>query len=210
MSRRYATLPLDFFTSPVVKQLAEAPKVLYAYLHVNPATNLLGLYYLPRVLITAEAGLSKKVADKAWQALEDLGLVQYDDVNQIVYLPGFMNREAGGDLSPDDKRVTGAAKELKTLFRTPLVGVFLRDNPVIASKIDGASHGAFNGASHGPSDGASDAPSMPRSGSGSPSGAREERQRGGGTELGITPTHARTREGNPLRPAKVVAMGGGS
>ena len=124
----YARIDEGFWTDPLVRSLSLEGKMIAAWLFTNPHRHFSGIYYLPKVLITVEIGVSIGVCTKELNTLEEKGFSKYSEDYSVVWVIQMLKHQAGlnspgGRLSP--QQVKGIEKQLGTLHGCPLITEFI-------------------------------------------------------------------------------------
>jgi hypothetical protein len=131
----YARIEEGFWTDPMIKSLSLEGKILAAWLFTNPHRHFSGLYYLPRVLIAVEIGVSIEVSNHELNVLEDKGFLRYSDEYSVVWVKKMLFHQSGGTLN--EKQAKGISSHLKTLHGCPLITEFLERYKQFKIKYDG-------------------------------------------------------------------------
>jgi hypothetical protein len=87
---------------------------------------MIGLYYLPKLFISHETGLTIEGASKALASLSEVQFCTYDEDSETVFVHEMARYQIGASLVATDKRVKGVENELKKLHNNPLLNAFLR------------------------------------------------------------------------------------
>lgn len=106
--REYAKLNPAFWTGETGRTLkAAGPHALLValYLVASPHSNALGLYYLPKLFIAYETGLSPEAVEAAFVALEAAGFAGYDEAAEVVFVRDMAGAQIAECLKPGDGRV---------------------------------------------------------------------------------------------------------
>ena len=113
--RTYSKILPTFWQGKSARILRRHPDAqrLALYLRTCPASNMLGLYALGEAAILGDLGLTPAALEAAWSVLRDLGLADYDDDAEVVWLPGEAYIQVAPQLTARDNRSTG----LSNLFR---------------------------------------------------------------------------------------------
>ncbi len=113
--REFGKIKTTVWASKKFKQVSiPLSKVLYLYLHCNTHGNSIGCYYVTKGYMLGDIRLSEvsiEAIDRAINELSDLGLIKWDDDEEIVYLIDFLKH------SPltNRKHAMGAAKAASIL-----------------------------------------------------------------------------------------------
>lgn len=130
----YARIDEGFWTDPKIKSLPIEGKIIAAWLFTNPHRHFSGIYYLPKVLIGDEIGLSIGVSDKNLKYLEDIGFLKYDYQYSVVWVVNMLRHQTMGVLN--EKQSKGISTQLKTLHGCPLIKDFLKRYSIFKIKYD--------------------------------------------------------------------------
>lgn len=118
----YRTIDAKFWTDPKVRTLASQEKLLFLYLITNQHGHVSGLYYLPKVLIQHETGLSSAQLDKAIDTLSKGYLAYYDGVSEVVWVRKMLRYQGKGG-----KILLAVAAQLTSLHNCSLIQAFLEE-----------------------------------------------------------------------------------
>ncbi len=78
------------------------------YLQTCPSSTMLGIYYLPVVIISHQTGIPSKNVIKALNGLcEALKFCSYDEEMEYIWVHDMALEQIGGPLKPTDNRVKG-------------------------------------------------------------------------------------------------------
>lgn len=127
--RDYSAVVPTFWTGKTGKQIrALGPEcqVVALYLLTSPHSNMIGLYYLPKIYLSHETGIPMEGACKALQSLSEVHFCTYNDDAETVFVHEMARYQIGADLVATDKRVKGVENELKKFHNNPLLKAFLR------------------------------------------------------------------------------------
>lgn len=127
--RDYSSVVPTFWTGKTgreIRAIGPECQVVALYLLTSPHSNMIGLYYLPKLFISHETGLTIEGASKALQSLSEVHFCTYDDDTETVFVHEMARYQIGADLVPTDKRVKGVENELKKFHNNPLLNAFLR------------------------------------------------------------------------------------
>jgi hypothetical protein len=81
------------------------------YLTTCSHSNMIGLYYIPRMYIAHELGLTIEGASKGLRRLIEEGFCHYDEASEVVWVVNMASHQmlnGGKALSPTDKQSIGA------------------------------------------------------------------------------------------------------
>ena len=127
--RDYSAVVPTFWTGKTGKEIrALGPEcqVVALYLLTSPHSNMIGLYYLPKIYIAHETGISMEGACKALKSLSEVHFCTYSDDAETVFVHEMARYQIGTELVATDKRVKGVENELKKFHNNPLLKAFLR------------------------------------------------------------------------------------
>jgi hypothetical protein len=176
--RSYGKVSPRFWTGESGRALRGKPNVqlVALYLVTAPGANMIGLFYLPLVIIVHETGLSETEVVGALDTLSRMGVAHYDRHQEIVFVPEMAKHQIAEQLKGGDKQRFGIGKELQPFLRHPFAQNFLA-RYWLAFNLDGVE--GLKAPSDTPSEGlprgiamTSGAPPKPGSGSGSGTGTR--------------------------------------
>lgn len=126
--RDYATITPTFWTGETgrkIRLLGSEAQVVALYLMTCPSSNMIGLYYLPIILISHETGLSAEGSSKALASLSEAGFCAYDHESEMVWVIEMAKHQIAEELSPKDNRVKWIRGELKKCAKTVLLHGFM-------------------------------------------------------------------------------------
>jgi len=95
------------------------------YLITAPGANMIGLFYLPVVLIAHEVGISDTEARSALATLGRMDVAHYDSHQEIVWVPQMARHQIEDELRGGDKRKAGVQRELEPFLRHPFAADFV-------------------------------------------------------------------------------------
>jgi hypothetical protein len=98
--------------------------VVAVYLISGPQSNMLGLYYLPKMYIAHETGLGVEGAAKGLQRAIEAGFCQYDDESETVFIPEMARFQIAERLEPKDNRCRWVQRAYDALPENPFLGTF--------------------------------------------------------------------------------------
>ena len=122
----YATVNPNFWTGETGRKLRESgpeAQLVALYLLSNSHRNPLGLYYLPKMLISHETALSKEGASKGLQRGILAGFCAWEGVSEVIWVFKMAFYQIGPDLKINDKRV----KWVNDLYNSLPNNAFLYD-----------------------------------------------------------------------------------
>lgn len=127
--RDYSAVVPTFWTGKTgreIRALGAECQVAALYLLTSPHSNMIGLYYLPKLFISHETGLTMEGASKALKSLSEVHFCTYDEESETVFVHEMARYQIGASLVATDKRVKGVENELKKFHNNPLLNAFLR------------------------------------------------------------------------------------
>lgn len=127
--RDYSAVVPTFWTGKTgreIRALGPECQVVALYLLTSPHSNMIGLYYLPKLFISHETGMTIEGASKALRSLSEVHFCTYDDDSETVFVHEMARYQIGAELVASDKRVKGVENELKKFHNNPLLNDFLR------------------------------------------------------------------------------------
>jgi len=127
--RDYSAVVPTFWTGKTgreIRALGPECQVIALYLLTSPHSNMIGLYYLPKLFIAHETGLTIEGASKALVSLSKAQFCTYDEESETVFIHEMARYQIGADLVATDKRVKGVENELKKFHNNPLLNAFLK------------------------------------------------------------------------------------
>ena len=126
--RDHAIVRPRFWTQGTGKELrhdAQAQRMAL-YLMSAPASNMLGLYYLPLWTLQNELGYdSVQGAFDTLQRVQKTGFAVYDHPSEHVFVVNLAHEQVGAVLKAGDHRRTGIRKQLAQYEKCPLYLRFL-------------------------------------------------------------------------------------
>lgn len=116
--RDYSKVSPQFWIGATGKKLRKAgveAQLVGLYLLTCSHANMLGLYYLPKVYVSHECGLSLEGASKGLQSCIEAGFCEYDEDAEMVWVYEMALYQIAEQLKPNDNRVAGVQNEYDTL-----------------------------------------------------------------------------------------------
>jgi len=120
--RDYARISPLFWTGETgrfIRSCGHEAQVIALYLLTSPGSNMIGLYYLPMVVLCHETGSPFEGASKALRRLSEGGFAHYDERSETVWVVEMARFQVGEKLKRDDNRVKGIQKELEQYRKSP-------------------------------------------------------------------------------------------
>jgi hypothetical protein len=122
----YRTIKCELWNDLAVRKLSIEAKLLFVYLITNRHTHVSGIYYLPRILIGHETGMAPAQVRRGIDTLSIRHLLLTDEKNEIVFVINMFGHQARGG-----KHDKGAATQLESLHKSPLINDFLDRYPQV-------------------------------------------------------------------------------
>lgn len=125
--RDYGRVTPQFWTGQTGRHIRKAGRdaqVVAMYLMTCPASNMIGLYYLPIPTLCHETGLSEKEAWKALRSLLEAQFCDYDRASEVIWVASMARYQIGEQLDPKDKRCKGVWRELSQYKNTKFFQAF--------------------------------------------------------------------------------------
>lgn len=125
--RDYGKVSPKFWTGATGKALrarGSEAVIVAVYLMTSPHSNMLGLFYQPRLYMAHETGLGIEGASKGLQACIEVGFCAYDEVTEMVWILEMASYQIADVLKESDKRCQGVQKEYDGLPENPFLGSF--------------------------------------------------------------------------------------
>ena len=94
------------------------------YLLSNPLSNMIGLYYLPKLLISHETGLGQEGASEGLRRAIEEGFCAYDESSEMVFVYEMARYQIADQLEPSDKQCAGIQREYEGLPDNPFLAMF--------------------------------------------------------------------------------------
>jgi hypothetical protein len=118
--RDYGKVAPFFWTRGSGKKLRGDPdaQIVALYLFTCPASNMIGVFYLPIFQVAHETGLTTERVAAAFARLSkpDVAIAYYDPDEEMVWLPNMAGFQIGDTLDPNDKKRSGPVRaEIKKL-----------------------------------------------------------------------------------------------
>lgn len=127
MSKYYGSVYPSFWTGDTGRAIRKAgmeTQIVALYLLSNGYKNSIGLYYLPKILISHETALSEQGASKGLQRGIQIGFCAYDIPSEFVFVKNMANFQIGPELKPGDKRVKWVNEIYQSLPNNPFLYEF--------------------------------------------------------------------------------------
>jgi hypothetical protein len=123
--RAYAQIVPTFWTRGSGKKLRGKPiaQTLALYLLTAPASNMIGLYYLPLTTLCAETGLTTEQIKQALPDVEEIA--KYDTEAELVWVPECAAHQIGETMGTKDKKRSAVIRELDMAGKHRFVTEFM-------------------------------------------------------------------------------------
>ena len=125
--REYAKVSGTFWTGKTGRELkAKGPEALIVgmYLMTCPNSNMLGLYWLPKLYLSHETGLGSEGASKGLTSAIEAGFCHYDEASEMVWVVEMAAYQIADTLKQSDNRVVGIQREYDALPENPYLSTF--------------------------------------------------------------------------------------
>ncbi|KAF0844347.1 hypothetical protein FNL37_1791 [Methylovorus glucosotrophus] len=125
--RDYSKVSPQFWIGATGKKLRSKGvecQLVALYLMTCTHANMLGMYYLPKIYIAHECGLSIEGASKGLQGAIEAGFCSYDDASEVVWVHEMATYQIGEQLTEKDLRVKGVQNEYNAQPESPYLKPF--------------------------------------------------------------------------------------
>ena len=125
--RDYSKVSPQFWIGATGKKLRAKGiecQLVSLYLMTCSHANMLGMYYLPKIYIAHECGLSIEGATKGLQSAIEAGFCSYDDASEVVWVHEMATYQIGDHLTEKDLRVKGVQNEYNAQPESPYLKPF--------------------------------------------------------------------------------------
>lgn len=126
-NKDYGAVSPSFWTGPTGKEIKKKgpyAQLVALYLMTNPHRNALGLYYLPKILISHETALSPEEALEGLQSLFEVGFCAYDSPSEVIWIYKMAKWQISDGLNVRDNKVIWINKKFKELPNNPFLNQF--------------------------------------------------------------------------------------
>ena len=164
--RDYAKISAKFWTGTTGKDLKAKGMeavIVGVYLMSCPNSNMLGLYWLPKLYLEHETGLGLEGARKGLAWAIEAGFCEYDEASEVVWVKEMAAFQIAESLKPADNRCSGVQREYDALPENPYLTRFYARYATAFSMTN------CRGKQKGPTRGFK-APTKPRAGAGAGAG----------------------------------------
>jgi hypothetical protein len=125
--RDYAKIAGTFWTGTTGKALkarGQEAVIVSLYLMSCPNSNMLGLYWLPKMYMAHESGLGFEGASKGLASAIEEGFCRYDEASEVVWVIEMAAWQIGDTLQAADNRCKGVQREYDALPENPYLTEF--------------------------------------------------------------------------------------
>jgi len=125
--RDYSKVSPQFWIGTTGKKLRQQGiecQLVSLYLLTCTHANMLGMYYLPKMYIAHECGLSLEGASKGLASAIEGGFCDYDEDSEVVWVYEMALHQVGEQLKDNDKRVKGVQNEYENQPESKFLGAF--------------------------------------------------------------------------------------
>lgn len=125
--KNYGAVSPNFWTGETgkkIRKMGVEAQLVALYLLTNKHRNALGIYYLPKILISHETALTSKGASKGLQSLSEAGFCTYDPPSEVVWVFEMARFQIGESLSEKDNRVKWINEKYDNLPKNPFLKPF--------------------------------------------------------------------------------------
>jgi hypothetical protein len=125
--RDYAKVSPQFWIGSTGKRLRQAgldAQVVAMYLLTAPNSNMLGLFYLPLVVVAHETGLSTEGVSKGLRSCIEAQFCDYDEASEMVWVYEMASYQIGDQLAAGDKQCKGVQNAYDALPQNPFLTAF--------------------------------------------------------------------------------------
>ena len=118
----YRSIDTKFWTDPKVRDLSPPHKLLFLYLITTTHSHVSGIYYMPKIFIHHETGLSLAEVDRGIDTLSKAYLCLYDTRTEVVWIRHMLRYQHHGE-----KIRLAVAAQLTSLHKCPIIQEFLSE-----------------------------------------------------------------------------------
>lgn len=118
----YRSIDAKFWTDPKIRGLSPAHKLLFLYCITNSHSHVSGIYYMPKVLMQHETGLSSTEVERGIDTLSRDYLCLYDSTTEVLWVRHMLRYQHHGE-----KIRLAVASQLESLHKCPLIKAFLTE-----------------------------------------------------------------------------------
>ena len=118
---RYTTVESIIWHDEKFRSLPEDARTLFLYLLTSPHSNMLGIFYLPKLYACSDLQWEPERYQRGIDTLCDTLLIEVD--KDIIWVKNYLKHNP----IKGPKQITGAANRLMTLPDTKLIGPFMKN-----------------------------------------------------------------------------------
>lgn len=121
--RDYGKVSPQFWTGCTgrrIRALGAQAQVMALYLMTCPASSMIGLYYIPIPTLAHETGIPLEGASKVLRSLCEVGFVEYDHENELVWVCEMARHQISETVEKSDKRQLGIIREAQKVMYSRL------------------------------------------------------------------------------------------
>jgi hypothetical protein len=125
--RDYSKVSPQFWIGATGKKLRAKGiecQLVSLYLMTCSHANMLGMYYLPKIYIAHECGLTIEGASKGLESAIEAGFCSYDSPSEVVWVHEMALYQIGEQLKEKDLRVQGVQNEYNAQPESPYLKPF--------------------------------------------------------------------------------------
>lgn len=124
--RDYSVVTPSFWIGKTGRELRGNPEALVVafYLISNPYANMIGIYYLPKMMIQHDTGISLQGVNKGLARCIEAGFCRYDDDAEVVWVVNMARFQIGEETTERDLRTKGVHNEYAKVPESPLLSDF--------------------------------------------------------------------------------------
>jgi hypothetical protein len=126
--RDYGLVTPKYWTGPTGRQIramGQAAQLVGVYLLTAPGSNMIGLYYLPLVILGHETNCTVEEARQILAALASIDYAHYDEGQELVWVVNMAFYQVGETIETRDKRWAAIAREVLGFSNSPFFARFL-------------------------------------------------------------------------------------
>lgn len=126
--RDYGLVTPSYWTGPTGRQIramGQAAQLVGAYLLTAPGSNMIGLYYLPLVILGHETNCSVEEARQILAALSSIDYAYYDEGQETVWVKNMAFYQVGETVETRDNRWPAIIREVLAFSSSPFYARFL-------------------------------------------------------------------------------------
>lgn len=126
--RDYGSVHPSYWTGPTGRQiraLGQDAQLVGLYLLTAPAANMIGLYYLPLVILAHETNCTVDEARGILASLSEIDFAHYDEGQETVWVTRMAFFQVGDHVEPRDNRWPALIRELLTYTKSRFYSRFM-------------------------------------------------------------------------------------